>query len=205
MPTDPRFFWHVTVNTHIFFFLALHPKSDSGISFSKFSVSRYLLKLFYDELRSFSTFFALNFDKKLADRKHTYILFFGLTGRWAKKGVWPLQAGELKKGACPLQAGKLKKVYVPYSQANNLGSVGIIIILFFFTICKTGNSRSEIRFRYFIFEIFGKPLFVEAVLWRVTQFFIIDKCRRQKLCKRAQKISVAAPLCAMASRYNPCE
>ena len=21
-PTDPRFFWHVTVNTHIFFFLA---------------------------------------------------------------------------------------------------------------------------------------------------------------------------------------
>jgi hypothetical protein len=25
-----------------------------------------LLKLFYDELRSFSTFFALNFDKKLA-------------------------------------------------------------------------------------------------------------------------------------------
>ena len=34
---------------------------------------------------------------------------------------------------------------------------------------------------------------------------IIDKCRRQKLCKRAQKISVAAPLRAMASRYNPCE
>ena len=30
------------------------------------SVSRHLLKLFYDELRSFSTFFALNFDKKLA-------------------------------------------------------------------------------------------------------------------------------------------
>ena len=22
MPTDPRFFWHVTVNTHIYFFLA---------------------------------------------------------------------------------------------------------------------------------------------------------------------------------------
>jgi hypothetical protein len=30
----------------------------SGISFSKFPVSRHLLKLFYDELRSFSTFFA---------------------------------------------------------------------------------------------------------------------------------------------------
>ena len=40
--------------------------SDSGISFSKFPVSCRLLKLFYDELRSFSTFFALNFDKKLA-------------------------------------------------------------------------------------------------------------------------------------------
>jgi hypothetical protein len=34
---------------------------------------------------------------------------------------------------------------------------------------------------------------------------IIDKCRRQKLCKRAQKISAAAPLRVMASRYNPCE
>jgi hypothetical protein len=42
------------------------PESDSGISFSKFPVSRHLLKLFYDELHSFSTFFALNFDKKLA-------------------------------------------------------------------------------------------------------------------------------------------
>ena len=31
---------------------------------------------------------------------------------------------------------------------------------------------------------------------------IIDKCRRQKLCKRAQKISAAAPLRVMASRYN---
>ena len=40
-------------------------ESDSGISFSKFPVSRHLLKLFYDELHSFSTFFALNFDKKL--------------------------------------------------------------------------------------------------------------------------------------------
>jgi hypothetical protein len=32
---------------------------------------------------------------------------------------------------------------------------------------------------------------------------IIDKCRRQKLCKRAQKISAAAPLRVMAFRYNP--
>jgi hypothetical protein len=37
-----------------------------GISFSKFPVSRHLLKLFYDELCSFSTLFALNFDQKLA-------------------------------------------------------------------------------------------------------------------------------------------
>ena len=56
----------------IFFFLLsakseiVVPESDSGISFSKFPVSRHLLKLFYDELHSFSTFFAPNFDKKLA-------------------------------------------------------------------------------------------------------------------------------------------
>ena len=41
-------------------------ESVSSISFSKFSVSRHLLKLSYDELHSFSTFFALNFNKKLA-------------------------------------------------------------------------------------------------------------------------------------------
>jgi hypothetical protein len=35
-------------------------------AFLKFPVSRHLLKLFYEELRSFSTFFAPNFDKKLA-------------------------------------------------------------------------------------------------------------------------------------------
>jgi hypothetical protein len=39
------------------------PESDSGISFSKLPVIRHL---FYNELHSFSTFFALNFDKKLA-------------------------------------------------------------------------------------------------------------------------------------------
>ena len=57
--------WH-----YLFFFFLLSakpeivvPESDSGISFS---ISRHLLKLFYDELHSFSTFFALNFEKKLA-------------------------------------------------------------------------------------------------------------------------------------------
>ena len=39
---------------------------ESDISFSKFTVNRHLLNLFYDKLCSFSTFFALNFDKKLA-------------------------------------------------------------------------------------------------------------------------------------------
>jgi hypothetical protein len=32
------------------------PESDTGISFSKFLVSRHLSKLFYDELHSISTF-----------------------------------------------------------------------------------------------------------------------------------------------------
>ena len=56
-----------------FFFILLSakpeivvPESDSSISFSKFPVSRHLLKLFYDENTQFSTFFALNFDKKVA-------------------------------------------------------------------------------------------------------------------------------------------
>ena len=55
-----------SVGVHFYYQLLLVPESDSGISFSKFPVSSHLLKLFYDELRSFSTFFALNFDKKLA-------------------------------------------------------------------------------------------------------------------------------------------
>jgi hypothetical protein len=54
---------------------------------------------------------------------------------------------------------------------KNLGSVGIIF--FFLTISKTGNSRSGIRFRYFIFEISGRLSFVKAVLSRVTQFFYL--------------------------------
>ena len=61
-----------SVGRHQFFFFFFKlsakpeivvPESDSGNSFSKFPVSRHL---FYDELHSFSTFFALNFDKKLA-------------------------------------------------------------------------------------------------------------------------------------------
>ena len=52
---------------------------------------------------------------------------------------------------------------------KNLGSVGIIIISFFFTIGKTRNSRS--RFQYFIFEISGKPSFVEAVFYDELRSF----------------------------------
>jgi hypothetical protein len=46
-----------------FFFFTI---GKTGISFSKFPASRHLLKLFMTRIHSFSTFFALNFDKKLA-------------------------------------------------------------------------------------------------------------------------------------------
>ena len=60
-----------------------------------------------------------------------------------------------------------KKKYVcSWSRQKNVGSVGINF--FFFTIGKTGNSRS----RYFIFEISSKPSFVEAVLWREYAVFL---------------------------------
>ena len=61
-----------SIRLAIFFFFFLQSAKPeivvpgSGISFSKFPVSRHLLKQFYDELHGFSTFFALNFDKKLA-------------------------------------------------------------------------------------------------------------------------------------------
>jgi hypothetical protein len=59
----------VGINFLFYFLSSAKPEiviPGSGISFAKFLVSRHLLKLFYDELRSFSTFFALNFDKMLA-------------------------------------------------------------------------------------------------------------------------------------------
>ena len=58
-----------SVGIIIIYFFLLSAKPEiivPGISFSIFPVTRHLLKLFYDELRRFSTFFALNFDKKLA-------------------------------------------------------------------------------------------------------------------------------------------
>ena len=53
-----------------------------------------------------------------------------------------------------------KKNICVYGHISKKSRVGLHY--FFFTIGKTGNSRS--RFRYFIFEISGKPSFVEAVL-----------------------------------------
>jgi hypothetical protein len=50
--------------------------------------------------------------------------------------------------------------------------------------------------------IFG-DLRRECLHQRVVRNTIFRKA--PKLCKRAQKISAAAPLRVMASRYNPCE
>jgi hypothetical protein len=55
---------------------------------------------------------------------------------------------------------------------KNLGSVGIIIIFFLLSskpeIVVPGSG---IRFRYFIFEISGKPSFVEAVFYDELRSF----------------------------------
>jgi hypothetical protein len=55
---------------------------------------------------------------------------------------------------------------------KNLGSVGRHYFFFFLLSAKPEIvvPWSGIRFRYFIFEIFGKPSFVS---WRVTQFFYL--------------------------------
>jgi hypothetical protein len=61
--------WH---NFLIFFLLSAKPEivvRGSGIRYFIFEISgkpSFVEAVFYDELRSFSTFFALNFDKKLA-------------------------------------------------------------------------------------------------------------------------------------------
>jgi len=51
-------------------------------------------------------------------------------------------------------------VYCRMSKKSRVGRSALNY--FFIIIGKTGNSR--FRFRYFIFEISGKPSFVEAVL-----------------------------------------
>jgi hypothetical protein len=64
---------------------------------------------------------------------------------------------------------KKKCMFTVMSKKSRVGRHSLIV--FFFTIGKTRNSRS--RFWYFIFEISGKLSFVEAVLGRVTQFFYL--------------------------------
>ena len=72
-----------------------------------------------------------------------------------------------------------KKKYVCYTvtckkKKYRVGRSALIFIIFLL------SAKPEIvvpgsGIRYFIFEIFGKPpfKFVEAVLWRVTQFFYL--------------------------------
>jgi hypothetical protein len=63
--------WQIFVYLLIFIYVIIGKTGNSRsrfrnpipvFHFSKLPVSRHLLKLFYDELRSFSTFFTLNFD-----------------------------------------------------------------------------------------------------------------------------------------------
>jgi hypothetical protein len=73
---------------------------------------------------------------------------------------------------------------------KNLGSVGIN--LFFSSLLSAKPEivvlGSGIRFRYFIFEISGKPSFIEAVLWRIMQFFyLLCSQFRQKACSWINK------------------
>ena len=82
--------------------------------------------------------------------------------------------------SCPKK--KYMCVYCHMAKKSRVGRSALIFFGFFFclfiTIGKTGNSRSGIRFRYFIFEISGKPSFV---LWRVTQFvYLLCSQFRQK-------------------------
>ena len=72
-----------------------------------------------------------------------------------------------------LMLGQTKKYVFTVVTCKKKSRVCRHYYYYFFIIGKSGNSRSGIWFRYIIFEIFGKPSFVEAVLWRVTQFFYL--------------------------------
>ena len=52
-----------------------------------------------------------------------------------------------------------------YGHISKKSRVGPHYYYYYLAIGKTGNSRSGIRFRYFIFKISGKPSFVEAVFY----------------------------------------
>ena len=62
------------------------------------------------------------------------------------------------------QAKKKKMcVYCHMSKKSRVGQ-SELNFFFFYIIDKTGNSHSRSGIRYFIFEISGKPSFIEAVL-----------------------------------------
>ena len=79
--------------------------------------------------------------------------------------VWPLDL-QLPMQSVPVatdefesHSGQKKNmcVYCRMSKKSRVGRSGFIFYFFYFIIIgTTGNSRSRIRFRYFIFEITGK-------------------------------------------------
>ena len=79
-----------------------------------------------------------------------------------------------------VQTIRPKKKMCVYCHMSKKSRVGRSALIFFFYYQQSGNSRSGIRFQYFIFEISGKPSFIEAVLWRIMQFFYLCSQFRQK-------------------------
>ena len=114
-------------------------------------------------------------------------------------------------------SNNLVQIYRSFSITGNYGrrsfsKYGISYYDAHALIAKYGIDIQIVRpemTKFKIFREFSKHGFLFCGNYILEQkerlCLIIDKCRRQKLCKRAQKISAAAPLRVMASRYNPCE
>jgi hypothetical protein len=60
-----------------------------------------------------------------------------------------------------------------YCHMSKKSRVGRSALIFFFNYRQNRKVVPASRIRYFIFEISGKPSFVETVLWRDTQFFYL--------------------------------
>ena len=91
---------------------------------------------------------------KLQKRVHSSDKVYQLLahGRWFSLGT---------PASSTTKTGWAKKKYMcVYCHMSKKSRVGRHYYFFFLTIGKTGNSHSGIRFRYFIFEISGKPSFV---------------------------------------------
>ena len=75
---------------------------------------------------------------------------------------------EAKKNMC---------VYCHMSKKSRVGPSGLLFIYLIFLLLSAKPEivvpGSRIRFWYFIFEISGKPSFIEAVLRRIMQFFYL--------------------------------